>query len=65
MDVSLVAFGNVDTFVPIAVSSTQVSGSDRSYNWSLTVSASGNSLSGIGIHMSAPLSWRVEVAKVN
>jgi len=65
MDVSLVVFGNIDTFVPIAASGTTVSGSDRSYNWVFTVSPSGGTLSGTGTHTSAPLSWRVEVVKVN
>jgi hypothetical protein len=65
MDVSLVVFGNIDIFVPIATNGTSFSGSDRSYNWAFTVSPSGGTLSGTGTHTSAPLSWRVEVVKVN
>jgi hypothetical protein len=42
-----------------------VSGTSRSYIWSLTSSASGGALSGTGTHRTQPLSWQVEVVKVN
>jgi subtilase family protein/IPT/TIG domain-containing protein len=64
MTVSLVVFGNIDT-TGINVSGTSVSGTSRSYIWSLTSSASGGALSGTGTHRTQPLSWQVEVVKVN